>query len=194
MNRTNAMARPRFGFGGGFLKRFGKAAEGFAAVETALVAPAMIALCFGVMELCEGYVCSGKVTAAASTAADLVAQDSSICDAEMNDVYAAVGAIIFPYSLSNMQVRISSLIDAGNSTVKVAWSSGYNTSPRGLNSTVTIPAGLVTSGGGQSVIFAEVTYYYTSPTGQLFHGAREFSDKFYLHPRRTAQISRTSGC
>jgi hypothetical protein len=74
----------------------------------------------------------------------------------------------------------------------VAWSDAKNTSPRGVNSIVAVPAGLVTSGGGGSVVLAEVTYDYSSPTGQLIYGSIPLSDKFYLHPRRALQIARSA--
>ena len=38
---------------------------------------------------------------------------------------------------------------------------------------------------------AEVSYNYFSPTGHLIYGAVPLSDRFYLHPRRVAQITRT---
>ncbi len=168
---------------------FGAACEGLAAAEFAIMAPVMISMYFGVTELSDGYTASAKVTTVASTAADLVAQESTVCNAEMNDVFAALNTIMFPYPLNSMQIVISSLIDGGNGTVKVAWSDAQNTSARTINSIVSVPAGLVAVGG--SVILAEVSYNYSSPTGHLIYGSVPLSDKFYLHPRRTAQIART---
>ncbi|HXJ02966.1 MAG TPA: TadE/TadG family type IV pilus assembly protein [Micropepsaceae bacterium] len=164
------------------------------AVEFALIAPILIAGYFGVTELSDGYTAKGKVIAMASTAADLTAQDTTVCDVEMTDIFAALSAIMFPYPTNNMKIRISSLVDAGSNTVKVAWSDALNDTPLAVNSTVSIPSGLITSGSGSSVIFAEVTYNYTSPAGHLIYGTIPLSDKFYLHPRKTAQITRTSGC
>ena len=175
---------------GGFLARFGAAREAFAAVEFALIAPFMIATYFGVTELCDAYAAGSKVTSVASTAADLVAQENAVCNAEMDDVFEALDAILFPYPAENMQIVVSSLIDAGNGTIRVAWSDGHNASPLAVNSLVTIPDGLVTAGG--SVIFAEVTYNYESPAGHLIYGVRPISDKFYTHPRRAVQIARSA--
>jgi Flp pilus assembly protein TadG len=175
-----------------FARRFAAACEGIMAVEFALIAPIMITMYFGVTELSDGYTAKGKVVVVASTAADLTAQETAICNAEMNDIFAALGAIMFPYPTNNMQITITSLIDAGNGTVKVAWSDALNTTPRVVNSTVSIPSGLVTSGGGGSVIFTEVTYMYTSPAGHLIYGQIPLTDKFYLAPRRTAQIARSA--
>src|SRR6266550_2199496 len=182
--------------GGGLLRSafrlvacFGTACEGLAAAEFAIMAPVMISMYFGVTELSDGYTASAKVTTVASTAADLVAQEQTVCNAEMNDVFSALNTIMFPYPLNNMQIVISSLIDGGGGTVKVAWSDAQNTSARTVNSIVSVPVGLVAVGG--SVILAEVSYNYSSPTGHLIYGSVPLGDKFYLHPRRTAQIART---
>ena len=165
------------------------------AVEFALIAPIMITMYFGVTELSDGYTAKGKVTVVASTAADLAAQETAICNAEMNDVFAALNAIMFPYPMNNIKITITSLIDTGNNTVKVAWSDGLNVTPRAVNAIVPIPAGLVTNGGGGSVILTEVTYMYASPAGKLIYGQIPLTDKFYLAPRRTAQIARSAnGC
>jgi len=57
------------------------------------------------------------------------------------------------YGQTNMQIRISSVIDGGNNTAKVAWSDARNTTrPRTVNSLVSgLPAGLIDANG--SVIF-----------------------------------------
>lgn len=180
---------------GAFVLRFARACDGIMAVEFALIAPIMITMYFGVTELSDGYTAKGKVTVVASTAADLIAQDTAICNAEIADTFAALSAIIFPYPTNNIKIVITSLIDTGNNTVKVAWSDALNTTPRVVNTIVPIPAGLVTNGGGGSVIFTEVTYMYASPAGELILGQIPLTDKFYLAPRRTAQITRSAnGC
>src|SRR3982074_3750711 len=139
---------------------FGVACEGVGAVEFAVVAPVMISLYFGVTELADGFTASTKVTSVASTAGDLLAQEKSVCDAEMNDVSTALRSLMYPFALNQMQIIVSSLIDAGGGTVKVAWSDASNASPRAPGSVVSVPAGLVAVGG--SVVLAEVTYNYSS--------------------------------
>src|SRR5262249_47662303 len=105
-----------------FVQRFGTACEAMVAVEFALIAPVMITLFFGVTELSDGLEANSKVTSVASTAADLVAQEKVVCNAEMADVFAALNQLMFPYDTNNMQIRITSVIDGGNGTAKVAWS------------------------------------------------------------------------
>ena len=106
---------------GDFLGRFARARDGIAALEFAVISPIMISLYFGVTELSDALTAGAKTTAVAASAADLVAQDTKICNAEMNDIFSALDAIMFPYPGGNMHIVISSLIDAGNGTVKVAW-------------------------------------------------------------------------
>ena len=174
------------------LARFGRHQGGMAATEFALIAPVMLVLYFGVTEVADGLMASTKTSAIAATAADLAAQNDKLCNAEMNDIFSALDAIMFPYPTSNASVVISSLIDAGSNQIKVAWSDAHNGTPRTVGSIVTIPTGLVTSGSGGSVILAEVTYNYSSPAGQLIYGTFPMTAKFYLHPRRVSQVTRTA--
>jgi Flp pilus assembly protein TadG len=176
------------------LSRVAAATEGTAAVEFAVIAPVMITMFFGVTEISDAYTAKTKLTAVASTAGDLVAQEKNICDSDMDDVFAAVSQVMSPYPINTLNVVVSSLIDNGNNQVKVAWSDAHNGSPRSVNTIVTIPSGLVTSGSGESVIMAEVTYTYTPPSGHVLSTAMQFTDTFYLHPRKVAQVTRTSSC
>ena len=172
----------------GSLRRLGRNRDGVAASEFALITPVLITLYFGVTELADALVVNTRVTRVASTAADLVAQDISITDAEMDNIFNALGSIMFPYPTESTSIVVSSLVDSGNGNVKVAWSEAHNGSPRAANSVVTIPAGLVASGG--SVIYAEVTHEYSSPAGHLIYGTITMSDEFYVRPRRVAQVTR----
>ncbi len=193
MNHTeNALPRRPNRAARRLLRRFVASCKGMAAVEFAMIAPVLVTLFFGMTEVSDALNAGTKTTAVASTAADLVAQDKTICTAEMNDIFKALDAIMFPYPINNMKITVSSLIDAGSNQVKVAWSDAKNTSPRPVNSIVSIPAGLVDTGG--SVIFAEVTYNYTSPVGHLIYGSLPLNDKAYLRPRRAAQVARTQTC
>jgi Flp pilus assembly protein TadG len=173
-----------------FLGRFRRNKTGMAATEFALITPLMLSLYFGVTELSDGLMCESKVTVLASTAADLVAQDSQITNAEMTEIFNALEEVMYPYSSASTQVVVSSLIYVNATSAKVAWSDAKNSSPRAVDSTVTIPSGLISAGG--SVIFAEVKHNYTSPAGELIYGTIQMSETFYLKPRRTTAIARVA--
>ena len=175
-----------------FVRRLWRACEGMVAAEFAIIAPVMITIFFGVSELSDGLEAYAKVTSVASTASDLVAQEKVVCDTEMTDIFAALEAIMFPYPAgSNVSIRISSLVDGGNGLARVVWSDAHNTTARTVNSTISgLPAGLIDANGG-SVIFSEVWYSYNNVTGQWLHGTIVMADKFYSHPRKVAQVTRT---
>src|SRR3982074_626841 len=138
---------------------FGVASEGVAGGAFAVIAPVMISLYFGVTELADGFTASTKVTSVASTAGDLLAQEKSVCDAEMNDVFTALRSLMYPFPLNQMQIIVSSIVDTGGGVIQVAWSDASNTSPRAVGQAMSVPAGLVAVGG--SVVLAEVTYNYS---------------------------------
>ena len=52
---------------------------------------------------------------------------------------------------------------------------------RGVDSTMTLPADLITE--GESVIVAEATYDYDSAADYLMPGLTRFSHTYYLRPR-----------
>lgn len=170
--------------------RFWRAKDGLAAIEFAFIAPVMATMFLGVVELCDGLTARQKVTSVASTAADLVAQQSKVTDAKKSDIFSALNAILYPYATTGAKIRITSIIDNGSGGGKVAWSDAQNTSPYSVGSAISVPSGLIVSGG--SVILAEITYSYTSSTAKMFTTGVTMTDKFYSRPRKVSQISRTS--
>ncbi|SRR5579885_1205648 len=171
------------------LLKFLKAREGLAAIEFAFLAPVMLTMFFGTVELCNALLCRQKVTNIAATAADLVAQDTSVSDSQMNDIFSALNSIIYPYPSAGAQIIITSLTDDGHGGGTVAWSDAQNTTAHTVGSTMTVPAGVLVSGG--SVILAEITYTYNSSSTQLLHSPITMTDSFYAKPRKSSTVART---
>lgn len=167
---------------------FRRSRSGMAAVEFALIAPVMILVFFGSIELSEALNCKARVERVASTAADLVSQSTTVSTTDVNNVFGAANSILFPFSSAPAQIVISSLVDNGHGAATVAWSNAQNATARTLGSTVTVPAGLIVSGSGGSVILAEVTYTYTSPTTQVLGANTVMTGLFYAKPRRSTTV------
>jgi Flp pilus assembly protein TadG len=168
------------------IERYSRAQSGMAAVEFAMVLPAMLALVFGAIEVSNALICKADVTNTASTAADLVAQETKVTDSDLSDVYSSINAELFPYPTTGTQIKITSIVDDGQGGAKVAWSKAQNATPYSAGTAMTVPAGLIATGG--SVIFAEVTYSYTSPFTYFIHSPIAMTNSFYAHPRRVAQV------
>jgi Flp pilus assembly protein TadG len=177
-----------------FLRR----CDGAIAVEFALVAPVMLGLFFGLIELALAEGARGDVGNLASAGADLVAQESSVTTSDMTNVFNALAAMLYPYATANVRITISSIIDNNSSTSgKVAWSCTQGGTARTAGTTYTFPTaaqGVITSGSGGSVVMAEVTYSYSLPVAVRLPGVINLSGPytmsktFYSKPRKVSQI------
>jgi Flp pilus assembly protein TadG len=174
------------------LARFRRAKDGLAAIEFAMLAPVLAALFLGSIELCDALICQQKVTGMASTAADLIAQEKAAATADVSNVYSAVNSIVFPYTTTGLKIVLTSLIDNGSGGGKVVWSCAQNGTARTVNANVTVPTGVITTGG--SVILAEVTYPYNSPVTEYITGTVNMTSSFYLRPRRATSVTGPGTC
>ena len=190
------------------IRRFRKAQGGAAAVEFAMLLPILIMLFFGVVETTLALVCRADVSLMASTAADLVSQVNTANTADISNVYAAAGTVLYPYysggATGKPTIRITSVVydsTSGTPTTagKVAWTctqSGTGTltpASRSVNGIVTFNQPLMTTNG--SVLMAEIAYNYASPTTKVITGPMNMTNSFYTKPRRVAQIpTPTGGC
>lgn len=174
------------------LRTFASAHRGMAAVEFALIAPVMIAMFYGAVELSSAVDCNSRVQRVAAATSDLVAQSTKVSSTDLNNIFAAGNAILYPYPTGSAQVVISSLVDKGNGVVQVAWSyATANATARTAGSTVTVPTGLIVSGSGGSVILSEVTYTYASPVTHFLTPSFTMTQQFYSRPRRSITVAKT---
>ena len=167
-------------------KRLHHDVRGVSAVEFALIAPVMIIILFGVIEISQLFTADRKVTRTTSTVADLVAQDDVITADEMTDIFTASSAIMQPYDTAGLQMRVSSVVMDDKGKVAVDWSEGRNISPRAPGSVVSVPAGILQT--NTSVIMAEVNYNYASTLGTFLSTPVKLGETFYLRPRRALKV------
>ena len=170
---------------------FLRAREGTVAIEFAFIAPILITLFVGTMALCNALICRAKVTSVAASAADLVAQDSTISTSQLNDVFSAVNALVYPYPSAGSRIIITSIkedpVHAGQYVVD--WSVAQNTTAHSQGAVITVPTGLVTHGA--SVILAEISYTYTPPSTEFINAGYTMTDSFYARPRRSGFVTKT---
>jgi Flp pilus assembly protein TadG len=183
--------------------------DGTAAAEFAMLLPVLITLFFGVVETSMALLCRADISIMASTAADLISQANILSKADLQNVYDAAGTVLYPYydpsktGSAKPTIRLTSIVydTVSKSTTagKVAWTctqSGSGTltpATRSIDTTVTLPQALMTTGG--SVIIAEIAYNYSSPTTKMVAATINFTNNFYTKPRRVLQIGTpTGGC
>lgn len=168
--------------------------RGIAATEFAIIAPLMLVMLFGTIEVSSGVAVDRKVTLVARTLSDLTSQSKAVGDADMTNFFAASYGIMWPYPSTPVQATISEVyIDPATSVARVQWSKGAV--PRGAGSTIAVPSGLIgrdSSGNilpSQYLIFAEVSYLYKPVVGYVMSKAGvTLSDNAYTRPRQLSCV------
>lgn len=170
------------------LQQFASAKRGLAAVEFAIIAPMMIFLLFGTVELIDVLGANKRAQNAAASLADVVARDTEVSNAEITGLWSALDVLMFPDDSVNMQVRITSVTIVDATTARVVWSEGHGMSARVANSPVDLPAQMMVA--GTSVIMAETVYPYDSPLGILISGPMNLTHEAYRRSRLVDPIPR----
>lgn len=163
---------------------------GVSAVEFALIAPVMLTLYFGAVEVSQAVGADRKVTLTARTVADLVSRVSTINNADMSNTLAASSSVMVPFSASNLKVTVSSVTIDANGKATIAWSDTLNGTARSVGSTITLPAALNVP--NTSLIWSEVKYSYTPTIGYVVTGTLTLTDQIYMRPRLSNSVVRTA--
>jgi Flp pilus assembly protein TadG len=180
-------------------RRFGRDRRGVSAVEFAFIAPVMIGLYLGCVEVSEGVAADRKVSLIAGALANLTAQvnPATISTADMTNILNASSAIIAPYSAGNLKMTVSCLSIDANKNVTVKWSETMNGTKRtsfafdSSNSALTVAS---PSSYPISLIYSEVTYAYTPTVGYTISGTLTLSDKMFMSPRLTPPVYNGKAC
>ena len=174
----------------GLFARLRRDHRGVSAVEFALIAPALIAFYFGLAEFTQAMMAERRASHVAASMGDLVAQSTQISDTTLTDIFTIGTTIMSPFPTTPLKMRLTSVTANSSGTPKVDWSKGSGLTALTNGATVTLPTGLVTA--NQSVIMSEVTYVYDSPVDQFIPGTITFTKKFYLRPRKSDQVTKSS--
>ena len=165
--------------------------KGTAALEFALLAPMMILLLTGTVEVSQALTVDRRVTQIASSAADLVARERSMTTPDVASTMQIAEHLIRPFDPSRLRITIVNVIadigDAANT--RVCWSYNHNGGTRIYTDgqSYPLPAGIIEA--GNSVVVAEVTYNY-QPQIFSYAAASAFplSERFYLKPRQSSYV------
>lgn len=175
------------------LHHFVRDQRGLAAVEFALLAPFLIVIYFGLVELCTGYMAKKRVGHATATVADLTSQQQWIGTSNLDDIANIGVTIMKPFSETPLSLRVSGVTRTGGQTI-VNWSWVKNRGDNRLpphrdGAQVTVPDGMIQN--GESLIMSEALYEYQSPLKTLLPGLTKFRAAYYLRPRISNQTTCT---
>ena len=185
------------------VRKFSTDADAVAAIEFAIVAPFMLLLYVGGIELANGMAINFKVSATAHAVADMVTQNTSLSVAQMQNILTGATAIMAPYpvtgsgSSSLLSVTVSEISSDTSGNLTLRWSQSYNGTTFGSGRTsltgLTVPTSLNGTVGNAnnpnnqndqvSFILSEVSYAYTPNLGFAITGTVNLKDTDWLFPR-----------
>jgi Flp pilus assembly protein TadG len=172
------------------IRRFGRDRRGVSAVEFAFIAPVMIGLYLGCVEISDAVSADRKVSLTAAALANLTTQATTITTADMGNILDASSAIIAPYSAGNLTMTVTCLSIDANKNAKVKWSVTRNGAVE--SGTLTIPTALDVA--NTQIVYSEVSYAYTPVVGYTITGTITLKDHMYMSPRITPPNYNGIGC
>lgn len=175
------------------LRSFRRDRDGASAVEFAILAPLLIALYFGCVELTDGIAADRKVTLTAGTLANLTSQTQTITTDGMTNILNASAAVIKPYSVGNLAATITCLKIDGSGVAKVKWSATLNGTARADGATVTLPSADLAV-PNTYLLWSEVSYNYTPVVGYTITGSLSLSDQMFMSPRISPPVYGIKTC
>lgn len=114
--------------------------SGVGAVEFAIIAPILLVLYIGAVEITIGLSASKRATRSVATIADLVTQQSSVNKTLLATMPNVAESIFAPYSAAKVNLKISGITIDAAGVARITWSwQRDGTRPYVVNSIVTIP-------------------------------------------------------
>ncbi|MBT8002722.1 MAG: pilus assembly protein [Rhodospirillales bacterium] len=153
---------------------------GVAAIEFALLAPIMLVMLTGVVELSYLMMAERRVSGAAHAAADLIAQETDLTSSDISEIFQASRLIMEPFDDADLTLgAVSVLFDDDTGDATVDWSENYNggsvDDPTSLTADLADP--------GKSVIIVSATFSYTPVLGVVLSGTFTLDSTAITRPR-----------
>lgn len=167
-------------------RSFAADTRGVAATEFAFLAPILIAMFLGIVELGMRYRVAEETSRYVHQIADMVSREEGLTSDNITDLHNAAEVMMQPVGdLDNLHLEIASIgfDDDTDATPFVLWT-------RAIGESLVIPLedaeGLGTA--DESVIRVAVRYNYQSPLGLMFNDIMSVEKVAYLRPRLVRQV------
>jgi Flp pilus assembly protein TadG len=190
----------------GAARRFASDKSGVAAVEFVFIAPLIILLWLGTMEISQGVEINKKVGRSASVIGDIVTQTGVITVSDLDDVLRIGASVLQPYNRDYPTITVSEVYVDNALKAKVVWSrrGHQNTFTAGdaVNTPVTLPANLAIANTHLLKVQTDLVYYpvtsyairrnATDANGKKY-AVLNMSETYYMRPRVNDDVVCT-GC
>ncbi len=179
---------------GGRLGRLLGNRDGAGAVEFAFVAPILVLIYMGAVEISVALSVDTKVSRAGNITLDLITQGTSITKSEMKDLVDVAESIMAPFDGSDIELKFTGITVDASGNAKIDWSWGSETTkPYTDGASVTIPTGLQIANA--YYVRSEITNKHQFLTSYPFLGsaaaALDMNETYYMRPRLGTNLSCT---
>lgn len=164
--------------------------RGVSAVEFALIAPLMILMYLGTVEVAMVLMIDRKVTNVTSTIGDLVSRTEDVSESELEEIFKAGGAVMEPYDDAGLEMQVYSVVleDAEESEYCLDWQQGSASTVAALTDAPGIPENLLTV-ENTGILVAKASYEYTPPFSRIFSDSIVLGSTLYFSPRKSMKVS-----
>ncbi|MGB7335220.1 MAG: TadE/TadG family type IV pilus assembly protein [Salaquimonas sp.] len=181
--------------------RFKEETKGVAAIEFAFIAPLMLVMYIGTLEISNAVSANRKLSRVSSTVGDLLTQAECFSDTTLNDIVEISGDIMYPYT-NAVKIEINGvLITSG--TAKVQWSRAWNGGvTKAVGAPYTVPNKIKID--DNFLLAAKIQMAYKPTIGWLTTGdkftvktdtsAINMSEEMFLRPRIGNDIRIETAC
>ena len=163
-------------------------ARGSAALEFALIAPMMIAIFFGLVEVGQAVLAGRRTSHAASTVGDLIAQKQTVSGTDTADCFAAGVQMMAPLPTASLKMKVTSVTQQSNGKYTVDWSDTAGLPADTVGAVYAVPAGLLSS-TGDSVIVTSAKYVLTQASNFVIPNGINYSRVTYSKPRDGTKVA-----
>lgn len=141
---------------------------GIAAVEFALIVPIMLLTYLGATDLTQALAIDRKLGQVASTVSDLVAQEETITEAQVQAFFDAGIAIMRPFDFDKTKLRLT-IVKVEDSSATVTGATGHNWTIELTNGDdFTLADDMLALSDGRYVVVANAAYDYKPTFSTIF--------------------------
>lgn len=185
------------------IEGFKKDVEAVAAIEFAFLAPLMLLMYVGTIEVSSAVSANRKLSRSASAIGDLITQVDGTCieDATMNDIVKIADSIMKPYD-DGFKIVVTAIEVEASGENDIIWSKPYGGAvAETVGETYTLPSQIASSEG--FIIAAKLTKSYTPAFGwanfsnhsiTFDNSAIDMEEELFLRPRVGSFIDSEATC
>lgn len=173
--------------------RFTRDRRGVAAVEFGFIAPVLLFLLIGAVEITRAVAIDRRLSVATNMVADLVAREEKLTQNDVNAIYDVVERVMAPYDTAQLKMSLipvkSSPTDANKVVVYPETTnrpSLHGAAQPAKCQKYTLPTGLLST--GDSLIVVEASYSFSPMLMGYVMGASEWKEKAYAKPRNDCVV------